>query len=135
MTTLFIVDDNAQMRDAYALLVEDEPGLTLSGTAATVAEALTALEQLTPDALIVDVSLPDGNGIDLVRRLKAWHRDAAVIVVSGHDEIIYAEEALAAGARGYLTKDHVVSHLAEAVHRVLNGEEYLSPNVAARLRR
>lgn len=130
---IFLVEDNVEMRMAYELLIEEEPELALCGMAATGQEALSTLPATTPDIAIVDVSLPDMSGIDLVRQLKAQHPDLNILVVSGHAEALYVRDAVEAGARGYLIKHEVVAKLAEAVCQVLEGGEYISEHLRSHL--
>lgn len=130
---VFLVEDNAEMRMAYELLIEDEPELELCGMAATGQEALAAVPEADPDIAIVDVSLPDMSGIELVRQLKAQHPHLNILVVSGHAEALYVRDAVEAGARGYLIKHEVVARLSEAVRCVLDGDEYISEHLRSHL--
>lgn len=116
---VFIVDDNAQMREGYALILEDEPALTLCGSVGSAAEALSHVPEVDPDVVLVDVSLPDMNGIELVRALSAQKPERTLLVVSGHQAAAYASEARAAGAHGYLAKDDLVLGLLDAIEEAV----------------
>lgn len=130
---LFLVEDNEEMRMAYELLIEDEPDLALCGMATTAQEALGMISGAEPDIVIVDVSLPDMSGIELVRQLKARQPALTVLVISGHDEALYVRDAVQAGATGYLIKHQVVEELSDAVRQVLQGTPYFSDHVRRHL--
>ena len=127
---VFIVDDHPSVRTGIALLLELEEGLTVVGEAASVAEAMELLRQVEMDLVLTDVSLPDGNGIDLTREILAVGNDVTVLVVSMHAEEHYAANALKAGARGYVLKDEAAECLVEAIGTVLSGEVFLSKTMA-----
>ena len=123
---VFVVDDHPMMRRGYASLLGGEPDLEVCGEAASAHEALTAVASAAPDLVLADISLEGTNGIELTKRLLSERPGLPVLIVSMHDEALYAERALEAGARGYLMKmegDEAVLH---AVRRVLDGHVYLS---------
>lgn len=132
-TRIFIVEDHHVMRDVYRLTFEMQPDFEICGAVSTGAEALAAIGAAAPDLVLVDVSLPGMSGIELVGHLQQAHPTLPVLVVSGHHEAVYAERALEAGARGYLDKQHLSTHLLDAMRLVLAGEIYLSDELRARL--
>lgn len=131
---IFIVEDHEVVRQGYILMLELEPGLTVCGEAGTAHEALERIPEAAPDLIIVDVSLPGMDGIELIRRLKEKDKDIRTLVVSGHDSDLYAKQALQAGANGYIDKAGVADIMGDAIRSVLNGEEYLSEHVRRSVR-
>lgn len=123
---IFVVDDHPLVREWLTHLIEQQPGLNVSGTASTAAEAHTAIAAGAPDAAIVDISLPDGSGVDLIRELKQNHPKLAIVALSMHNERLYAERALRAGARGYIMKSENARNIIGAIRQVLAGGLYLS---------
>jgi DNA-binding NarL/FixJ family response regulator len=130
---VFIVDDHPMMRRGYASLLNAEPDLEVCGEAGAAVEASAAIEAAEPDLAIVDISLEGANGIELTKQLVLKRPDLPVLVISMHDEILYAERALQAGARGYLTKLASDEAVLEAVRRVLEGHVCLSDTMQDRL--
>ncbi len=133
MSELFIVDDHPVMRYGLVSLIGAEPDLEVTGQAGTAAEAFAALETTPPDLLLADLSLPDKNGLELIKDLRAIHNELKVLVVSMHDEITYAERALKAGARGYVMKQEAPEKLVQAIRQVLTGGIFVSEQVSARI--
>lgn len=129
---IYIVDDHPLMRRGYRSLLESERDLEVCGEAGTVEEAWAALTGTGADLVIVDITLEDASGIDLVRRLHARKPGLPLLVVSMHEEMLYAERALRAGARGYLTKGSADSELVGAVRTLLAGGHHLTPRMQAR---
>lgn len=129
---IYIVDDHPLMRRGYRSLLEAEPDLVVCGEAGTVAQAWADVNELEPDLLISDLTLADGNGIDLVRRLHARRPDLPILVVSMHDEMLYAERSMRAGARGYLTKGDADGDLVTAARILLSGGHHLTPRMQVR---
>jgi len=130
---IFVVDDHPVVREGLAAQIANEPGLTICGEASDVAEALASIATTQPDVVVVDISLKTGNGIDLVKRLKARDPGIRILVWSMHDEGLYSERALRAGALGYIKKDCAGRQVIEAIRSVLDGKLYLSPEVSAKL--
>jgi len=130
---ILVVDDHAVVRHGLRELLSRESDLEVIGEAADTQEALRLVEGLSPDLAIVDLSLQDGSGIDLIKRLHAAHPRLRVLVASMHDEGLFAERVLAAGARGYVSKHEPIEKMLDAIRRVLQGEVYLSPQMTARL--
>ena len=112
---LVILDDHPMMREGLAQLINNEPDLTVCGEAGTGAEGLELVEKLKPDLLLADISLPDKNGIEVIKDLLAFHPNTAVLAVSMHDETLYAERILRAGARGYIMKQEGGKKLMAAI--------------------
>jgi DNA-binding NarL/FixJ family response regulator len=129
---LFLVDDHPLMRRGYRSLLESEADLIVCGEAGTVDEALTGFRDAKPDLVIVDITLGDKSGIDLIQRLRGLQPDLPILVVSMHDEVLYAERALRAGARGYLTKGETDGDLVATVRTLLAGGHHLTPRMQAR---
>jgi DNA-binding NarL/FixJ family response regulator len=132
MHRIYVVDDHPLMRRGYRSLLESERDLQVCGEAGSVNEALAELEDLKPDLVIVDIALGGSSGLDLVRRLHGRRPDLPMLVVSMHDEVLYAERALRAGARGYLTKGETDGDLVEVVRVLLSGGHHLTPRMQAR---
>lgn len=123
---ILIVDDHPLFRKGIAMLLEHEADVMISGEAETAAQAMGLVERFEFELVIVDISLKDTNGIELVKSLKALKPQLPVLVLSMHDESLYAERALRAGARGYLMKKAPPEQVVTAIRQVLRGERYLS---------
>ena len=121
--TIYLIDDHAALRRALARFVDDEPDLEVCGEASSAAEALAALETLTPDLLLVDVAMPETNGIEFVRTLQKERPELKCLMVSAHGQQEYKDAAIQAGAHGYVTKEDPLDVL-EAIQAVLRGETY-----------
>ena len=130
---ILIVDDHPMVRAGLAHLIADEPDLSVCGEADGIAEALRLMVAEKPDLAIIDLSLADGSGLDLIERIKARDTDALMLVASMHDEFLYAERVLAIGARGYINKQKAPEKMIEAIRRVLAGKVYLSEPMTERL--
>jgi DNA-binding NarL/FixJ family response regulator len=121
------------LRRGLASLIEIEPDLAVCGAAATAQAALEALSERQPDLLIVDLALEDSDGLDLVKAVKRSHPVVPTLVLSMHDEAVYAERSLRAGARGYVTKQQLDETVLTAIRRVLDGKTYMSAGLEQRL--
>jgi DNA-binding NarL/FixJ family response regulator len=130
---VFVVDDHPIVRHGFAQLLAAEPDLELCGQAADARAAVAAIAPAEPDVVIVDVSLGEASGIDLIGEIKQRLPRAAVLVVSMHDEQLYAERALRAGAGGYVMKHEATSSIARAIRTVAAGGIFVSEAVSARL--
>jgi DNA-binding NarL/FixJ family response regulator len=130
---VFIVEDHPITRDGLAQLINYQDDLRVCGHASTVAKAIDGVDEAKPDLVIVDVSLPDGHGIELVKNLGVLHPQIHILVLSMHDEGLYAERAFRAGASGYVMKQEPAETLLAAVRRILSGETYLSPRMQERV--
>jgi len=132
---VLIVDDHPIVRHGLRRMIEAAPDLIVCGEAETEAEAKRAVRELAPDIMIVDLTLEKGDGLELVRDVKAHYPSLPMLVLSMHEETIYAERLLAAGARGYIMKQAASDQLLVALRRVLAGEIYLSDDLSQRLQR
>ena len=121
-TRIVLVDDHPMFREGLIEVLGRENDLAVCGEAADRHEALRVIETGKPDLAIVDLSLHDSSGLELIKDIKAQFPKVAVLVVSMHEESLYAARALQAGARGYLTKQRATRHLVDAIRRVANGE-------------
>ncbi len=123
---ILIVEDHPIFQMGLVDLIQQEPDLTVCGTATDVSEACQAVETLGPDLMIVDLSLKNSNGFNLVRRMGAEHKELPVLVLSMHDEKIHAERCLQAGARGYINKKETSDSVITAIRQILCGNMFLS---------
>jgi len=130
---VFLVDDHPLVRESLASLIEQQADLTVCGEAENAPAALARIGAAVPDVAIVDLSLEGGSGLELIKNLRQVHPEVAVLVLSMHDEDLYAERALRAGARGYIMKREVTGNVILAIRRVLRGEVYLSARMATAL--
>jgi len=133
MHTLMIVDDHPIVRHGIAQLLAGQPDLRCDLQADDADAALQLLRQHAVDLVIVDISMPGLSGLDLTRRIAASWPALPVLVLSMHEESVYAERAFTAGARGYLTKQGATDRLLEAVRRLLQGGAYFSPAIEQRM--
>ena len=134
-TRVLLVDDHPIVRERLAELIHQEPDLAVSGEAEDANQALAAVKASPPDIAIVDITLKDTYGIELIKQLKELYPKLPVLVLSMHDESLYGERALRAGARGYLTKQEATKKVIDAIRRVLAGDVYVSEKLAATLLR
>ena len=132
---VLIVDDHPIVRQGLRRMIEPEPDLVVCGEVQTEREARTAIRALAPDVVIVDISLAQGDGLELVRDVHAQQPELPMLVLSMHDELIYAERLLAAGASGYIMKQAASDQLLIALRQVLAGGTYLSESLAGNLGR
>jgi DNA-binding NarL/FixJ family response regulator len=130
---ILIVDDHPIVRRGLAQIINDQPDLEVCGQAESQAEALKLLVETEPELIIVDVSLKDGSGIELIKQIKSRLPDAKMLVSSMHDESLFAERALRAGAMGYIDKQEATERTVEAIRHVLGGRVYLSSRMADRM--
>jgi len=127
---VLIVDDHPILRKGLSLLINSEPDLTVVAEADNAQRALEKIEAYKPDLFIVDISLPGIDGIELIKTVKLSNRDLPALVVSMHDESLFAERALRAGARGYIMKQEALEKVLVAIRRVLAGEIFVSEKIA-----
>ena len=130
---VFVVDDHPIVRAGLAQLINQEADLHVCGEAADAATAFERIEMLKPDVAVVDLALHGPDGLELVKNLRARQVAVPVVILSMHDESLYAERALRAGARVYLMKQEAAEQVLVAVRRVLAGEIYVSDRMASRL--
>lgn len=132
--SVLIVDDHPIVRQGLARMIEAAPDLSVCGEVETVADARRAIREMHPDVVIVDLTLGQGDGLELVRDVRAHHPRLPMLVLTMHEEAVYAERLLAAGARGYIMKEAASAQLLTALRQVLSGKVYLSDALSARLR-
>ena len=133
MPTIFIIDDHDIVRFGLSALLSSWPDLQLVGEAANLQSGLLGIAQHQPDLVISDLSMDDSKGLDTVRSVVAAQGDRAVLVISMHDELIYAEQVIALGARGYLMKELALQFALKAILAVLDGLMWVSPAVSAQM--
>jgi len=132
---VFIVDDHPIVRNGLVTLIDHQQDLKVCGDAEEAAQALKSISELKPDIAIVDISLKSSNGIDLTKSIKARYPRLPVIVLSIHDESVYAERALRAGAEAYLMKEVISENIITAIRTVLSGEIYVSDQIGKKFLR
>jgi DNA-binding NarL/FixJ family response regulator len=132
-TRIFVVDDHPLVRDGLALLIGSERDLQVSGSAGSMHEALQQIAQAPPDVMVVDLSLKDGLGLELIKTLKERHPQIRILVVSAYEEDKYAERALRNGALGYVNKQECEEKLLQAIRAVMEGRRYVSEEILHRL--
>jgi len=130
---VLIVDDHPMMRQGLAQLIDSEPDLSVCAEADTAQQAFELITAQQPDLALVDISLPDKTGLELIRHVQAVRPSLPLLVVSMHDEVVYAERVLRAGARGYIMKQEGGKKLKEAIRQVLAGKIYVSEKMSARI--
>jgi DNA-binding NarL/FixJ family response regulator len=130
---VFIVDDHPLFREGLRQMIERDPLLGVCGEAADSDEALSLLPELKPDLVLVDLSLGNSSGLDLIKLLRASWDDLPVLVISMHDESLYAERALRAGALGYVMKHESGKTVLKAIHKALQGQISLSERMSSTL--
>ncbi|HEX3728407.1 MAG TPA: response regulator transcription factor [Opitutaceae bacterium] len=130
---VFVVDDHPITRRGIIALVTEDVNLVVCGEAESAPQALELIPKLNPDLAIIDISLASMNGIELMKNLKALLPKLPVLIMSMHDENLYAERALRAGARGYIMKQEASQKIVTAIHRVLSGELYLSDQMQEKM--
>ena len=130
---VLVVDDHPLMRDGISQLIDQQPDLRVCGGASSGPEALAALDRLEPDLMLVDISLPGMDGIELIKAVRKRAARLPLLVLSMHDESLYAERAVRAGAKGYVMKHASAETLLAAIRRVLDGRVYLSPAMTDKL--
>ncbi|UCE61604.1 MAG: response regulator transcription factor [Phycisphaerales bacterium] len=130
---ILLVDDHPIVRQGITELIEHEEGVSVCCAAENVSEAMQAIAELKPDLAVVDLSLQDSSGLELIKEIKARYPDVLVLVLSMHDETLYAERVLRAGAKGYVMKEEATERLMTAIRKVLRGQVYLSDQMSARM--
>lgn len=127
---VFIVDDHPLVRQGLTQIIGGQEDFEVCGEAEDSPSAMRGIDNSNPDAVIVDISLQGNNGLELIKNLKAIHEKLPILVFSMHDESIYAQRALRAGAKAYVMKKESSEKIIEAIHKILKGEIYVSPRVA-----
>ena len=130
---VFLVDDHPLVREWLSQLIQREDDLAVCGEAEDTQEALNKIEETKPDIVVADISLKNTHGLELVKDLQARLPSLPVLVLSMHDESLYAERVLRAGAKGYITKQEATKRILQAVRQVLSGQIYISEKMASRM--
>lgn len=130
---VLLVEDHPLFREQLAHLINKEPDMVVSGQVDNIGDALTSIEAEPPDVVIVDLTLKGPSGLELIKDLKARELTVPVLVLSMHDELLYAERVLKAGARGYITKNEASREVMSAIRKVLGGEIYVTPRISKRI--
>jgi DNA-binding NarL/FixJ family response regulator len=126
---IFLVEDHPTFCEGLAQVLESETDLTICGTAGTADEALKAIARLEPDLVLVDITLPGKSGLELIKELRSVNRKVKLLVLSMHDEALYADRVLRAGGDGYIMKQEDTDEIVHAIRDVLDGHIYVSEAV------
>jgi DNA-binding NarL/FixJ family response regulator len=130
-TKILLVDDHPLVREGLANLINQQPDFEICGEAGNEPQALELVRTVQPSVAIVDITLENGSGIELIKSIKALHPAVTMLVLSMHDESLYAERALRAGARGYIMKREAAKKIIQGIRSVLAGQLFVSDKVAA----
>jgi DNA-binding NarL/FixJ family response regulator len=130
---ILLVDDHPMMREGLAANLNRQPDLEVCCEASNPAEAISALSKFKPNLLVTDMTMPGRSGVEFLKDVRAIYPDLPILVLSMHDEMLFAERALRAGAQAYLMKDVGSQKLLEVIRLVLSGQSYVSPQMSARL--
>ena len=130
---VFLVDDHPAMRQGLQELINQEADIAVCGQAGDIPAALEGIKKTKPDIAIVDLTLKDSSGLDLLKDLKIRFSKLPVLILSMHNEALYAERSIRAGARGYIMKEATTENIIKAIHQILEGEIYLSPEVSSKM--
>ncbi len=130
---ILVVDDHPVYRAGLISLIGQEPDLTVSGEANDAAQTLASLDRLQPDIILMDMSLPGRGGLELLKDVRTMYSTIPILIVSMHDETLYAERVVRAGARGYIMKQADPDKIIEAIRKVLSGGVYLSQRMASNI--
>jgi len=132
-TRVLIVDDHPMTRAGLVHVIDHQPDMVVCGEAENATEALAALDASQPDLVLADITLPGKSGLELIKDIRAIHPGLPTLVISMHDESLYAERVLRAGARGYITKHEGGEKLMQAIRHVLSGQIYVSEKMSAHI--
>ncbi|HEX4638887.1 MAG TPA: response regulator transcription factor [Chthoniobacterales bacterium] len=130
---ILLVDDHPVLRKGLVRLIDAKEEFQVCGEASTAADAMALIQSLSPDLVIVDIGLPGTSGIELTKTIRAEFPNLPVLILSMHEEALYATRALRAGAMGYLVKQDAIDNIATALKEALNGRRYLSPVIAEQM--
>jgi DNA-binding NarL/FixJ family response regulator len=130
---VFLVDDHPIVRQGLALFIDREPDLMVCGEADGATSALQAIREAAPDFVVLDISLDGPDGLELLKTLRVRYPNLPVLVLSMHDEAVYAERALRAGANGYIMKQEATDRVLTAIRHILGGDVYLSDRLTKRM--
>ena len=128
-----LVDDHPVLRKGLARLIDSKEGFVVCGEASSAIEAMALIRELKPHLAIVDIGLPGASGIELTKSIRAEFPDMPVLILSMHEDALYATRALRAGAIGYIVKQDAIDNIATALQETLNGRRYLSPGIVEQL--
>ncbi|MBC7366177.1 MAG: response regulator transcription factor [Undibacterium sp.] len=132
-TRIYVADDHAMVRRGLTALISSEPDLEVCGEAEDCATATSEVAKLLPDVVIVDISLRGNSGLELIKNIKAFDPKIHVMVLSVHDESVYALRVLKAGAKGYVMKQDIASKVIDAIRKVRKGQMYVSERVSSQM--
>jgi DNA-binding NarL/FixJ family response regulator len=127
---IFLVDDHPMMRSGLAQLINRQPDMVVCAEAGQPTEVFNLFSQARPDVVLTDLTMPGRSGLEFIKDLIALQSDLPILVISMHDEVVYAERCLRAGARGYIMKESGSENLLTALRRVIAGQTYVSPGVS-----
>ena len=130
---IILVDDHPVLRKGLARLIDSKEGFVVCGEASSAPDAMQVIREQKPHLAIVDIGLPGVSGIDLTKSIRAEFPDVPVLILSMHDDPLYATRALRAGATGYIVKQDAIDNIATALQETLDGRRYLSPGIAEQL--
>jgi len=132
-TRIMIVDDHPMMREGLRQLISSEPDLSVCSEVENAHQCLESIASSPPDLALVDITLPGKNGLELIKDIQAMHPELPILVISMHDETLYAERVLRAGGRGYIMKQEGGKKLMEAIRQVISGQIYVSEKISAKI--
>ena len=132
-TRVLVVDDHPILREGVATLVNQQPDLVMCGEAEDTPQALQAIQRLRPDVVLMDITLKNGNGIELINEIRDVFPSLPVLVLSFHDESLFAARAVKAGAQGYIMKQESGANLIAALRQIIRGEVYLNKNLISKV--
>ena len=132
-TRIMVIDDHPIVRCGLANLLAEEEDLCIGSEAASGAEALAVIARDIPDMIILDISLPDGDGIDICRKIRSRHQRLPILVMSIHSEVLYADRVLRAGANGYIMKHEAPNKIVSAIRQILSGNVHVSSHTVQRM--
>src|SRR5947209_356895 len=130
---VFLVDDHPVLRKGLVRLIDSKAGFVVCGEASSAVDAMTAIRELKPHLVVADIGLPGASGIELTKTIRSEFPGIPVLILSMHEEGLYATRALRAGATGYIVKQDAVDNIAAALQDTLEGKRYLSPEIAEQL--
>ena len=130
---VLVIDDHPLLRQGLAMLINQQQDMEVCGEAEEAHAAMRSIAQFRPDIVILDISLKGPDGLDLLKSIRALHPDVPVLILSMHDEAIYAERALRARANGYIMKQEATEKVLVALRRIFNGDVYLSDNMSKKM--
>jgi DNA-binding NarL/FixJ family response regulator len=132
-TKILIVDDHPMMREGLVQLIAREKDLGVCGEAEDAHQAIEAISKLRPDLILADITMPNKSGLEMIKDIQIQDPDLKILVISMHDESLYTERVLRAGARGYIMKQEGGKKIMEAIRHVLSGQIYVSPKMSSKL--